>query len=63
MLRQGMVVARHAVLLLVVKAWFDDVMYFSFDTVRVPVFHLSKNPRASAHVPWLGEALSMPPPS
>ena len=30
-------------LLFILKSWFNDAISFLFDTVRVPVFHLSKN--------------------
>ena len=40
MLQQGMVVARQATA--TSKSWFNDVIWFLFDTVRVPVFYLSK---------------------
>ena len=39
MLRQGMDRQR----LVALKSWFNDVIYFLFDTVRVPVFCLSEN--------------------
>ena len=41
MLRQGMVVARQAVATLL-KSWFNDVVYFLFDMVCVPVFTYQK---------------------
>ena len=43
MLRQGMVFLPARQLLLILKSWFNDLVYFLFDTVRVPVFYLSKN--------------------
>ena len=43
MLPQAMVIARHATATYIVKSWFNDVIYFLFDTVGVPVFHLSQN--------------------
>ena len=52
MLQQGMVVARQetATYSEVVA---NDVIYFLFDTVRIPVFHLSENrtpiPYTGAH--------------
>ena len=42
MLQQGMVVGRHATATYIEAEWFNDVISFLFDTVRVPVFHLSK---------------------
>ena len=46
MLRQGMVEATATYIIEVVGQWvirFNDVVYFLFETVRVPVFHLSEN--------------------
>ena len=43
-LQQGMVVARQATATYsYFEVGFNDVIYFLFDTVRVPVFYLSEN--------------------
>ena len=42
MLQQGMVVARQETATYI-EVVANDVIYFLFDTVHVPVFHLSKN--------------------
>ena len=53
MLRQRMVVARHAITTYkILKSWFNDVIYFIIDMVRVPILNLPENGTENRfHVP------------